>query len=73
MDFFSVFGMYMNFYTSREIFNIVFMSVAVLHSGNLTLVNETASSTSPDRGSHRLTAVPDLPLMNMTFTPVHSH
>lgn len=73
MDFFSVVGMYMNFYTSREISNIVFMSVAVLHSGDFTVVSETACSTSPDGGSRRLTAAPDLPLTATTSTPVHSH
>lgn len=71
--FFSVVRMYVNFYISREILNIVFMTVAVVQSGDLTLVSETASSTSRDRGSRRLTAVPDLPLVDVTFTPVHSH
>lgn len=32
---------------SREILNIVFMSVAVLHSGDLTLVSETAAFHKP--------------------------
>lgn len=73
MDFFSVVRMYVNFCTSREILNILFMSVAVLHSGDLALASETASSTSPDLGNHGLTAVPDLLLMDMTFPPVHSH
>lgn len=73
MDYFSVVRMYLRFYNSREILNIVFMSMAVLHSGDLTLVSETASSASPDQGSHRLTAVRDLPPMDMAFTPVHSH
>lgn len=60
----------MNFCTSGEILNIVFMSVAVLHSGDLALASEAAASTSPDLGNHGLSAVPRLLLMNMTFPPV---
>lgn len=70
--FFSIDRTYVNFCTSREILNIVFMSVAVLHSGDLALASETASSTSPDLGNHRLSALPDLLLMDMTSPPVHS-
>lgn len=72
IDFFSADRIYMNFCISGEILNIVLMSVAVLHSGNLALASETSSSTSPDLGNHGLSAVPDLLLMDITFPPVHS-
>lgn len=53
--------------------NIVFMSVAVLHSSDPSFISETVSLTSPDQGSHGLFAVSNLPLTDMSFTPMHTH